>query len=312
MTSRIPFALAAFVCVLSGEVQPQAAELNEPPTDPWEWQRAEVARFFRGVQKVQLEGWGPLNAKVLGVAKKLVDYSGMVFPVVPAQTFTIGQAHAGGWILLDLSTAMRPKDELAFWLAHEWGHEALGHQPNFYRPVGEPWRSRETPTADEDAADFYAGGFICKGRYDIAKVIASLRKLPHAHGDTAHSDGRKRARTALAGYEDRGCTPPTDVEPLDNGATDLGSDDQIEEPSRTTTTIPCEHAAHPDGDRVACQHAAHPADLIDCQHACPGPFGWVACHAADQVPCSHAAHPFHLVPCEHAKHPGGDTVDASG
>jgi hypothetical protein len=182
------------------------AESEPTRLTPREWQQQEVQRYFDGLREIQTVGWGPLAIKVNRIILQLIQASNMVFRVVPAQTFSIGQAHVGGWILLDISTAKRSDDELAFWLAHEWGHLALGHQPNIYHPVGQPWRPRDTETADEDAADEYGGRFMCAAKYDIQKVMTSLRRFPRILADRAHSDGPKRARAALAGYQAQGCS----------------------------------------------------------------------------------------------------------
>lgn len=168
---------------------------------PWEYQQQETARYFRGLASVQTQGWGPINARVLAVEQQLIDYSGKVFRVVPGQSFQWGQAHAGGWIILDISSASAEKPILAFRLAHEWGHEALGHQPNIYQPSGSPWRFRATPTADEDAADEYAGKFLATYHYDLDSVTSYLRSLPAMPGDFQHSDGPRRARIVETAYE---------------------------------------------------------------------------------------------------------------
>lgn len=278
------------------------AVLAQPvsPLTPWQWQQEEVARYFSGMAAIQLRGWGELTQTVNPLIFQLVQYSGMVFRVVPAQTFNVGQAHVGGWILLDISTATRPRDELAFWLAHEWGHEALGHQPNFYHPAGNPWRSRMTSTADEDAADRWAGGFVCAAGYDIVAVTEALRRLPRVHADQAHSNGEERASHALAGYAAAGCAAPGD------GGRGVGDVER----RCTLSVVPCQHPAHPDGDSFPCQHPMHPAgDLVPCMHACPGLYGPVPCHVSDVVPCSHPAHVFDVAPCSHPMHPEGDRVE---
>jgi len=281
----------------------QANSQPSPPLTPWQWQQEEVTRYFGAATAIQMGGWGQLAQRVNEIIAQLMVHSQMVFRVVPAQTFNVGQAHVGGWILLDLSTATRPRDELAFWLAHEWGHEALGHQPNYYHPAGNPWRGRMTPTADEDAADRWAGAFICAAGYDIARVTASLRRLPRVHADMAHSNGDERAQYARAGYSAQGCTLP------DEDASDVVTP-EIPTPQCTTTIVRCQHPAHPDGDQFPCQHPMHPSgDLIPCMHACPGPYGPVPCHVSDVVPCSHPAHMFDVAPCSHPMHVQGDRVE---
>jgi|SRR5581483_4799310 len=128
------------------------------------------------------------------IYQQLVEDSGMRFTVLLGQTYNWGQSHAGGVIIFDRSIAVKSADVVAFVMAHEWGHEALGHQPNFYHPYGEPWRYRPLPTSDEDAADRYAGEFLGRHDYDIKAIARFLAQTPKvAHGD-AHSDGPARAR----------------------------------------------------------------------------------------------------------------------
>ncbi|WP_298520009.1 hypothetical protein [uncultured Kordia sp.] len=133
------------------------------------------------------------------VYRKLAEYSGMNFPVVFNQTFHWGEAHYGGLIILDYSTIHKEKDVLAFVFAHEWGHQALGHQPNMYKPQGSQWRVRTSSTQYEDEADYYAGQFLAQYRYDVQAVVTYLRSLPNSSGNT-HSSPQKRAQTVLRGF----------------------------------------------------------------------------------------------------------------
>ncbi|QHI38770.1 hypothetical protein IMCC3317_41700 [Kordia antarctica] len=137
--------------------------------------------------------------KTSNVYYKLVEYSGMNFPVVFNQTFHWGEAHYGGLIILDYSTIHKKKDILAFVFAHEWAHQALGHQPNLYKPNGSKWRVKTSSTQYEDEADYYAGQFLAKYEYDIKKVTNYLSSLPEFN-DTQHSSGKKRAATVLRGF----------------------------------------------------------------------------------------------------------------
>ena len=137
--------------------------------------------------------------KTSNVYYKLVEYSGMNFPVVFNQTFHWGEAHYGGLIILDYSTIHKKKDILAFVFAHEWAHQALGHQPNLYKPNGSTWRVKTSSTQYEDEADYYAGQFLAKYEYDVNKVASYLSSLPE-FGGTQHSSGKQRAKTVLRGF----------------------------------------------------------------------------------------------------------------
>ncbi|MFK7750709.1 MAG: hypothetical protein AB8B65_20120 [Kordia sp.] len=137
--------------------------------------------------------------KTATVYRKLTEYSGMNFPVVFNQTFRWGEAHYGGLIILDYSTIHKEKNVLAFVFAHEWGHQAIGHQPNMYKPQGSQWRVKTTSTQYEDEADYYAGQFLAQYRYDVQAVVNYLRSLPNLPGNT-HSSPQKRAQTVLRGF----------------------------------------------------------------------------------------------------------------
>lgn len=127
------------------------------------------------------------------IYRQLVDYSGMQFTYVLGQTYQWGQAHVGGVIVLDRSSAVKPKDILAFMMAHEWGHEALGHEPNLYHPYGQPWGFRALGRSEEDAADAYAGQFLAKRDYDVCAVTRFLKSTPKSPTGDTHSDGPERA-----------------------------------------------------------------------------------------------------------------------
>lgn len=172
-------------------------------SSPWEYQQEEAARFFAGLNSIQTEGWGPINARVLKVQEQLIEFGdGKVFKVVPAQTNTWGQAHANGWILFDISSAAADQPIMAFRLAHEWGHEALGHAANIYHPTGRAWEFKRSPTQHEDEADEFAGRFLAKYNYDLDTVVAHLKRVPQAHGDVSHSTGKQRAETVARAYRE--------------------------------------------------------------------------------------------------------------
>ena len=68
------------------------------------------------------------NSRVQSIWLKLVRFTNQMYPVLPAQQYTMGQALPNGVVLLDVSVAGDPDVEVtAFWLAHEYGHQVLGH-----------------------------------------------------------------------------------------------------------------------------------------------------------------------------------------
>lgn len=228
--------------------------------------------------------------KAQAIFNQLVQYSGQQYPIVFGQTFQWGQAHHGGLIILDYSTINKPSPILAFVFAHEWGHQSMGHQANFYNPQGSMWRYRSSPTQFEDEADVYAGRFLAQFGYDVSQVMEYLRNLPN-FDDHTHSSGSQRAALVLSGYRQAG------------GSVSSGPESYRE------VRVPCTHPAHSSGDLVNCQHLMHPGgDLYPCQHSCWNGYQYVPCHAqGDAFSCQHLAHPSgDYVQCQHAAHPSGD------
>lgn len=165
----------------------------------WQYNQKEAASYFSGLENVQLSGWGGLENKVDPVIAQLVEYSGESYKVIGVQTNQWGLAYAGGYILFDISSAASSKPILAFRLAHEWGHQVLGHQPNLYHPDGGGWKYRVNSAATEDAADNYAGHFLAKYGYSLDEVVAELNSMPVSN-DKSHSDGKSRAKTVANAY----------------------------------------------------------------------------------------------------------------
>lgn len=232
--------------------------------------------------------------KTYAIYKELVAYSGMDYPIVFGQTFNWGQAHNGGLIIIDYSTINKNKHILAFVFAHEWGHQALGHQANIYNPQGSAWKYRSSSTQSEDEADVYSGKFLATYGYDLSTVYTYLYSLP-ATDDHTHSTGKVRAELVKKGYNS-----------VNGSSTETYPKEEYE-----TITVPCTHLTHPNGDLIRCSHPAHyNGDIVQCGHICYNPlYGNVPCHPnGDLIPCSHPAHyNGDIVPCTHLMHPYGDT-----
>lgn len=226
--------------------------------------------------------------KANGIYRNLKAFSRMDFPILFGQTFQWGQAHHGGLIIIDYSSLNKNTSILAFIFAHEWGHQALGHQANIYNPTGDIWRIKTSSTQNEDQADFYSGKFIAKYGYDIDLVYQFLSNLPESPNDHVHSSGRKRAETVLNGYKSM-------------------------QSSSSFRTVSCQHPLHPRGDISRCIHITHPmGDRFQCQHSCRNQFGYlIPCHPnGDLYNCSHLVHPNgDISQCSHMRHPEGDIVN---
>jgi hypothetical protein len=229
--------------------------------------------------------------KTYEIYKELKRYSGMSYPIIFSQTFSWGQAHRGGLIILDYSTINKNKHILAFVFAHEWGHQALGHQANIYNPYGSTWKIRTSSTQTEDEADVYAGKFLATYNYNIEVVYNYLSNLPETD-DHTHSSGKVRARLVLKGYRSI-------------------KKHNTEEIEYKYIRVQCNHPAHPNGDLRRCNHPAHPnGDLYQCQHKCRNYLGQIVpCHPnGDLYPCRHPRHPNgDLYQCQHRLHPNGHT-----
>ena len=162
----------------------------------------EFLKYVAALPRVQLE-FNPYNSnsKIAKIYRHLVKHSGKNFPVLPAQTYNGGQAHQGGIIIIDISKLSEPKEVLAFWLAHEWGHQDLGHTANIWQPSPvQKWKYRVLPTAKEDEADEYAAEFLAKYGYSIDRVVWMISRLPSDPNAHAYSDGPIRAKKVKATY----------------------------------------------------------------------------------------------------------------
>ncbi len=228
--------------------------------------------------------------KAYSVYKQLKSYTGMDYPIIFHQTFSWGQAHHGGLIILDYSTINKNKNILAYVFAHEWAHQALGHQANIYNPYGSTWRVRTSRTETEDEADVYAGKFLAAYGYDIDMVYNYLYNLPENNNkhDT-HSPGRERAKLVLKGYK-------------------YGNKEE-ERIEYEYIITKCSHPAHPRGDIRRCTHQAHPrGDISQCSHRCTNYYGYIVpCHPnGDVYNCTHPQHPNgDISNCIHLLHSNG-------
>jgi hypothetical protein len=190
MKKMLPFSAAIFL--------PSA--LFGQQIDPLQYNKKEADLYFSGLSAIKNSGWNSLDYRVSKVANQLVEYSSQHFNIVPGQTNEWGQAHVGGWIIFDISSAASPEPIMAFRLAHEWGHEALGHQPNLYHPMGGPWQFQPSSTTAEDEADAYAGRFLARFRYPLSPVLSELQNLLKSSDKDSHSDGVVRAGIVSRAY----------------------------------------------------------------------------------------------------------------
>lgn len=241
----------------------------------WQYQEDEARHYFRGFDELRWAGWGTTQAKVEPIILQLMEDTGEVFRVVPGQGFLKGQAHSGGWIVIDLSVAHGPREVLAFWLAREWAHEHLGHPPSLYRPFGAAWRSMPLPNSDEDLADLWAAAFLKRRGYDIEPVIEELLSLP-LPPDPARSTPKRRAAAVREAY-DAVLQDPGEVEPAMCDALCPGVCEEM---------CPSECSA-------MCPGTCPGSCPSMCDGWCPGPLGPVPCGVPCMAPCLQSC----MVPC---------------
>jgi hypothetical protein len=264
------------------------AHLADAQETPTQFYNRQMADFAKSVNDPSA------NLRVQRIWLKLVSYSsGTMFPVVPAQNFTLGQALPSGVILLDVSIAGNKDEEVtAFFLAHEWGHLFHQHplrliEASFQGPYVATIAGKEY----EDEADRYGAQFLKAMGYNVNPVLEFLRSIP-VMPDAIHGSGAERASNVAAVYK---------------------RTSYVEKSQSHIEYRPCTHPAHLSGDIVPCQHGPmHPGgDIIPCQHMVMTPWGPQPMHSmGDLIPCQHGpAHPCgDLIPCQHPVHPSGDAV----
>jgi hypothetical protein len=141
-----------------------------------------------------------IRYRVRGIWMQLAGYSGRMHPVVPSQQFNAGQALPNGVVLLDLSIAGNAYPEVtAFWLAHEYGHQVLGHPQLHVTPIGR-YLAAMSGTRQEDDADRWAGRFLRSRGWRIAPVLDFLCSLPSGGAYDTHSTGPTRAQNVAAAF----------------------------------------------------------------------------------------------------------------
>lgn len=169
----------------------KTAEAQSDPTAFWQRTNAGLMRALNDPTT---------NQRVFGIWLKLVRETGRMFPVMPAQQYTLGQALPTGLILLDLSIAGDYDEEVtAFTLAHEYGHQILGHPQLSVSQVGR-WLAAVGGTSQEDAADRWSGRFLRRAGYDIEPVLSFLCELPGGGRGDSHSSGPRRAANVARAY----------------------------------------------------------------------------------------------------------------
>ena len=133
--------------------------------------------------------------------RQLAKYSNKDLTVVVTadRSFEWGQAHGNGAVIFDPREKDGDKNLLAYRLAHEWAHEALGQEPTMFSPDGQSYRFRRSTEAEETTADLYAGGFLAEYGYAIEPVCSTLDGYSSIPWDSRTS-GAVRSKRVKDGY----------------------------------------------------------------------------------------------------------------
>lgn len=207
------------------------------------------ARQMGGLQRAVTDP--SINQRVYEIWIELVEDTGMMFPVWPAQQNNLGQALPNGVILLDLSVAGDDEESVtAFWLAHEYGHQVIGHPRLMITQMGQ-FIVALGGTRIEDDADRWAARFLNRNSYDIDPVLEFLCDMPGGGAADMHSTGPQRARNVASAFGDGTVSPCDDDNRPSFGSGDsceFARDGECDEPglcSRGTDSTDCRQRRQP-------------------------------------------------------------------
>lgn len=136
------------------------------------------------------------SGRVTPIVEQLKVFSKKDFPVEFERNYRRGLAKMGGAISIDYATLNKPLSELALTLAHEWGHQSLGHLRNDHFPCPSDISEQQA----EHEADYFGGLFLGFYGYDLEEVLKSKLSLPE--GDSKHGTRYERACIITQGYCD--------------------------------------------------------------------------------------------------------------
>jgi hypothetical protein len=219
--------------------------------------------YFNGVYQLQEKNY---TAKV--IYNQLVSFSKMNFYVYYADSFPWGYANFGGAILLDKSALEKPIDILAFIMAHEWAHGALGHRANLNNPTENDWNYNTGTTLEELEADEYAGRFLAEYNYNYWPVTLFIKDLGDSTIWNTHCPYIDRVRFIHMGYYSS-----------ENFSNENKLQNRVKTNSNSNAEIKkCTRLLHPRGDVYPCIHI--------CNYKSVGP--WNPCHPnGDVTDCIH-------------------------
>jgi hypothetical protein len=132
--------------------------------------------------------------RLISTVRQLRKFSGKSFPIIFERNYQRGIAKSGGLICIDFATLKKPDSEMALTVAHEWGHQSMGHLANEYcaHALGLPVSEAERQ------ADYYGGIFLGAYGYDVEEVLKIKLSMPEI--DLAHGTRFERACIIMQGY----------------------------------------------------------------------------------------------------------------
>jgi hypothetical protein len=136
------------------------------------------------------------------LSRQLAEYShkDLAVVIMPRHSFAAGQAHGENAIILDPLDTEGDNNLFAYRIAHEWAHEALGHEPSAYNLDGQTYQFRRSSVLDESEADRFAGDFLAQYGYSIEPVCSALQVYRAIPWDS-RTPGAVRCRLVKDSYQ---------------------------------------------------------------------------------------------------------------
>ena len=260
---RLRFLVAASITVIGPLVLDAQSPAQEYRLSAWN-------DYYSGLDEL-----GPTEVRAYPIYEQLREYSAKDFQVVVGRTARWGESHPGGVIVLDAGTLQKPKEIRAFIIAHQWAHEALGHQPNIYALASGATGFRLTPPPEERDADVYAGEFLRHAGYDLGPVLAYLRETSEKASTGRGSVGSDRAESVSSGY-----AVVADATRVGVPCTHIR---ECEHRSPCIHKGPCTH-------ETVCQHRVRCVHQSPCQHTVWNGTAYVQAHSFDSAHAYDQAH----------------------
>jgi len=115
--------------------------------------------------------------------EQLKSYSGKNFHIIPYKVEGGGVAIPDGYIMIDLPSVAVAEEVLVGVIAHEWGHQVLGHPKHLPVHPDKPVDSfsLQISRQNEREADAYAAKFMAKHGYNVKAFVDYLKRAPQSN-----------------------------------------------------------------------------------------------------------------------------------